>query len=336
MGLLRKRDLPRERTPAPEMAQAAEQASLGAVPAEPEHRGDAAAPGRSEKSSWGFAEGDELAPGRTVVTALGGGSRYEVVLAWDEHRYALLVAKALRPGHAGSRSALADLLAEADALAALQHPVLVRGFGADAGGEHPHLLIEHLEGWTLRRLIKRGGPLPAEQLLPLTLHVAAALHFMAGEGWVHLDVKPDNIVMGVPPRLIDLSVARPVRAAEEIASPIGTDAYMAPEQCDPRRFPGAIGPATDVFGLGATLFHAVAGRVPFAREEGDGRFPQLEHPHGDLPAGTPRPLADLLEGMLAFDPADRPTAAQVAMALEPLIAELPSRMVFSKRGISAR
>jgi serine/threonine protein kinase len=55
-------------------------------------------------------------------------------------------------------------------------------------GPYPHVLVEHLEGPTLRRLIRRGGPLPAQQVLPLALHVAAALHYMASEEMVHLDV----------------------------------------------------------------------------------------------------------------------------------------------------
>jgi serine/threonine protein kinase len=79
--------------------------------------------------------------------------------------------------------------------------VIVRGFDAMLDGPHPHVLIEHLEGSTLRQLIRRGGRAPLEQLLPLAAHVGAALHYMAQAEMVHLDVKPDNIVMGVPPRL---------------------------------------------------------------------------------------------------------------------------------------
>ena len=84
--------------------------------------------------------------------------------------------------------------------------------------------------------------------------MAAALHYMAAEGWVHLDLKPDNIVMGLPPRIIDLSLARTVAQAALVRDHIGTNAYMPPEQCLPD---GDIGPAADVWGLGATLYAAV-------------------------------------------------------------------------------
>jgi len=281
-----------------------------------------------ERPTWGLADGDEIAPGRSVLSRLGGGRRYEVFLVWDDHRLAVLVAKVLRPDQATDVSALRDLGREAEALARLSHPVIVRGFDAVTEGRLPHLLIEHLEGPTLRELIERDGTLATEQALPLGLHVASALHYVAAEGMVHLDVKPENVVMGAPPRLIDFSVARPVAGAERLRGPIGTDAYMAPEQCD--RAYGTPGPAADVFGLAATLHHAVGGTRPFPRREGE-RFPQTERDPEPLPRRVPRALADLLEAGLARAPADRPTAAEFAGALEPLVAQLPRRYVLGRR-----
>ena len=90
---------------------------------------------------------------------LGGGRRYEVYLVWDERLFALLVAKMLRPGLVGDPRALRDLAEEAEALERLAHPVILRGFDAVLDGPHPHVLVEHLEGPTLRRLIRRGGAL---------------------------------------------------------------------------------------------------------------------------------------------------------------------------------
>jgi eukaryotic-like serine/threonine-protein kinase len=176
-----------------------------------------------ERPTWGLEEGDAIAPGRTILRSLGGGQRYEVFLVWDDHRLAVLVAKLLRPGGATDSAALRELGREADLLARLAHPVVMRGFDVVREGRFPHLLIEHLEGPTLRELIDRHGALPLEQLLPLGLHVASALHYLAAEGVVHLDVKPDNVVMGAPPRLIDLSVARGLADAARLRRPVGTD-----------------------------------------------------------------------------------------------------------------
>ena len=293
-------------------------------------------------ASWGLEEGDELVPGRSVVKAIGGGNRYEVFLVWDEALFSLAVAKVLRPDQADSERALRDLGEEARALKRLSHPVLIRSFDAVLDGARPHLVVEHLEGPSLRRLLKRGGALELDQLLPLALHVAGALVYMHGQGFAHLDVKPDNIIMGVPPRLIDLSIARDFERAARSRGPIGTDAYMAPEQCgvdglDP------IGPAADVWGLGATLHHCIAGERPFPREHGAGksedpdvRFPQLHAAAGRLPDHLPDGLAELIAQTLERDPAARPAAGEVAERLEPIVAAAPSRLVFSRRGYRAR
>jgi len=290
-----------------------------------------------DRPSWAFEEGDAIAPGRTVLKRLGGGNRYEAVLVWDEHLFAIMVAKVLRPDQASDERALRELRREAQALERLRHPVIVRGFGSVLDGPHPHLLLEHLEGPTLRRVIKRGGPLHVQQVLPLALHVASALHYMAAERMVHLDVKPDNIVMGVPPRLIDLSIACDLDRAARLRGPLGTDSYMAPEQCV-EDAGGGIGPATDVFGLGATLFHALTGYKPFPRKRGARdsddpfvRFPQLRDPPLPLPDPLPAALDDLIARMLLPDPAARPPAAEVARELEPLVAALPRKLTFGRR-----
>lgn len=284
------------------------------------------AAGPRPRPTWGLREGDELAPGRTVLHRIGGGRRYETLLVWDEHRLAVLVAKVLRPDQAQVAAARADLEHEAALLERLAHPVVVRGFGAAVDGRFPHLVLEHLEGPTLAQLIQEHGALALEQLLPLGLHVASALHYLAAEGVLHLDVKPANVVMGVPPRLIDLSVARTLAEVAHVRSPLGTDAYMAPEQCEPD---GRIGPPADVFGLAATLHHAVSGAHPFAS---DGRrFPQLRTAPAALPRRTPPELTALLRAALDPEPASRPTAARFAAGLEPLVSALPRRMTLGRR-----
>ena len=285
--------------------------------------------------SWEFEEGDEIAPGRTVLKPIGGGSAYEVMLVWDDRLFSIMVAKVVRPSRLEDEGTMRGLQREAEALLNLAHPCLIRVFDAVLEAPYPHVLIEHLEGPTLRRLIKRDGPLPQEQLLPLALHVAAVLHYLAEEETVHLDVKPDNIVMGVPPRLIDLSVARPFERARRIEVPIGTDPYMAPEQCGTVEYRGMIGATTDVWGLGATLYQAVTGHVPFPRS-GEERFPQLHDEPRPTPDAVPEPLRELLLAMLTKDPAERPSAKDVATALEPLVASIPKLVRLGRGGARRR
>ena len=288
------------------------------------------------KASWELREGDEIAPGRSILKLLGGGNRYEAYLVWDERLFSPMVAKVVRPDQAEDEAALRGLRREAEALDALAHPVILRAFDAVLEPPHPHVLVEHLEGPTLRRLIRRSGPLPADQALPLALHVASALHYMAGEGWVHLDLKPDNLVMGIPPRVIDLSLARTSERAARLRGYVGTNAYAAPEQCAPD---GDVGPAADVWGLGATLYHAVAGRRPFPRpastEEGtdlETRFPQLVQDVRPWPKLVPSAFADAILSCLRRLPEERPSASELALVLQPLVAALPPRLLSERRG----
>src|ERR671914_2985311 len=198
---------------------------------------------------------DEIAPGLRTLRLLGGGLRYQAYIAHSEHLRALVVAKVVRDELAADPGVLAGLRGEARMLDRLAHPMLLRGFGAVLDGPRPHLVLELIEGPRLSTLIRRHG-VDLEQLLPLALNLCSVLHYLARERVVHLDVKPRNIIMGAEPRLIDLSIARSVDELALLRSPAGTDAYMAPEQCDPDRF-GEIGPPADVWGLGVTLHEAL-------------------------------------------------------------------------------
>ena len=272
-----------------------------------------------EKPSWAFAEGEEIAPGRHALELLGGGTLYEAYIANDDHLGALVVVKLLRPGLVRDPKALRAIHAEADMLAGLAHPYLVRSFGVDLDRGRPQLVLEHLEGLRLSTLLRRYG-LILEQLLPLALDLSSVLGYLAREGVVHLDVKPRNVVMGDRPRLIDLSVARRVDELDALTGPVGTDAYMAPEQCDPALF-GDIGPASDMWGLGVTLYEALTGSRPFERP--GVRFPQLFEVAPPLDARAPAPLKEAVTALLEPRPGDRPTADQLADVVQPLADELP-------------
>jgi eukaryotic-like serine/threonine-protein kinase len=269
--------------------------------------------------SWEFAEGDELAPGRHAVRLLGGGRRYEAYLAWDDHLRALVVAKVVRPDRASDPASLRGLESEARLLRRLGHPMLLRSFAAVLDGERPHLVLEHIEGPRLSTVIRRFGVI-LEQALPLALNVCSVLHYLGLEGVIHLDVKPRNIIMGGTPRLIDLSVARTREELRDLRDPIGTDAYMAPEQCDPGRF-ADLGPASDVWGLGVTLYEALARGRPFP--SGPDRFPQLTVEPRPLPDRFPDSLRAAVMSCLEWRPSDRPTAGELADTLEPLAGALP-------------
>jgi len=277
---------------------------------------------RSVKQDWNLEAGDEIAPGRHALKKLGGGYRYEAYLVWDEKLYSIVVAKVVRPNLVEDERALRGLKGEFELLWRLNHPVILRAFDAVLDGPRPHLALEHLEGPRLSTLVRKYGWLPPEQLLPLAMQLCSAVHYLSNERVCHLDIKPANIIMSGPPRLIDLSIARSVEHAARSGKGVGTDNYMSPEQCDPDRF-GPVGPASDIWGLGVTLYQAATGELPFTKSSSDERWPVLREEIKPFAREVPEQIATPLLACLQKSSPNRPTAAELHDEWEPLLAKLP-------------
>jgi serine/threonine protein kinase len=290
------------------------------------------------RGGWELDGGDEIAPGRFAVRPLGASRVHEVYAAWDDTILGVVAVKMLLPERVDDDRARAALIAEAATMRRLAHPSFPRIFDAVLDGPRPHLVLELVEGPRLSTLIRRQRRLGVEQAIPLVLQLASAVHYLASTGTVHLDVKPKNVLMAPPPRLIDLSVARSFAAARELTSPVGTDRYMAPEQC------GAgsahdIGPATDVWGVGATMHESLAGSRPFPdgdpSSDGAARFPQLAMAPRALPRDVPDPLGALVQACLEPRPGDRPTAAEIVHELDPLTEAVPPQPLLGRVRVRA-
>ncbi|WP_332641670.1 serine/threonine-protein kinase [Aeromicrobium sp.] len=269
--------------------------------------------------SWGLAGGDLIAPGLTAVKAIGGGTGYEAWIAFDERLHAPVVVKVVRPSQVDDEGAHGGLIREIEMLQRLNHPGIVRMFAYDVEYVRPHLVLENIDGPNLSSLIASEGHLQLHQLLPLALELSSALHYLSEEGVCHLDIKPSNIIMGAPAKLIDLSLAIPSKDAADLVHPLGTDEYMPPEQCKPGEL-GQVGHASDMWSFGATMFRAAAGYRAWER---DPRWRQLTDDPYPLPEFVPAPLADLIRDCLAHDPASRPLPHEVAARLEPMMELLP-------------
>ena len=156
---------------------------------------------------------------------------------------------------------------------------------------------------------------------------------MARRETIHLDVKPRNIIMGAPPRLIDLSIAKTFGDALRVDHSIGTDAYMSPEQCDPARL-GACRTARPTCGASVqrcsrrsrAIAHSRTATV--RRAQGVGRSSRLRRT--SCRRKVPVALAKPIMACLARDPAARPTADELAEMLEPMVAALPRRPVLNR------
>ena len=284
--------------------------------------------------NWNFEPGDTIVPGRRAASLLGGGRRYEAWATWNERLLWPTVVKILRPDFVDDPRARKMIAAEATALRRCEHPSFSRLFDAEVDGDRPFLELEFLDGPRLSTLIRSSGVLVPEQLFPLARQLASALHYLHTTGTVHLDVKPGNVIMGPIPRLIDLSVARSFEQIPSIDEEIGTDAYMAPEQCDLALF-GSIGPASDVWGLGVTLYEAASRQRPFPKGDreasGADRWPQLAIDAAPPPKNrVPPPVAQLIMSCLRRDPGARPTPLQLFDEFDSLATRFGVRPVLVK------
>lgn len=286
-----------------------------------------------DDGGWDLHEGDEIVPGRVAIHLLGSSRTHDVYAAWDETILGVVAVKLPRPGKLRDGAILQALEAEGAALQQLSHPSFPRCFDVRLDDDPPHLVLELVEGPRLSTVIRRQRLLGVEQVLPLMLQICSAIHYLSTRELLHLDVKPKNVIMAPPPRLIDLSIARSIEAAQGTIGPLGTDRYMAPEQCgtgDAHR----IGHATDVWGLGATIHEALTGRPPFPRGDPDGvgpaRFPQLSLDAEPLPRHVPDLLASIVTSALERRPEDRPNAAEIVRDLDPLAEMTPARPLLGR------
>jgi len=212
---------------------------------------------------------------------------------------------------------------EAEALARLDHPHLVRVHAADLDGPVPFLVQELLTGGSLAERLRTAGPLSPAEAARLVAALARAVDHAHAHGVLHRDLKPENVVFDErgEPRVVDFGVARRlgVRRLTQTGALVGTPAYMAPEQARGGKEDDV---RTDVYGLGAVLYAALTGRPPV--DAPGNVLAALERvlqadptPPRRLRPEVPAALERVCLRALAKRPAARPpTAAALADALE--------------------
>ena len=268
---------------------------------------------------WDLRRGHEIDKTLVVIGFLGMGSRYEVYRAWDRLLFCEVAVKVIRPHRVDDERAVAGFEREVTIGSRLAHPNLVRLVRWTASPPRPYLVMEYVSAPTVGHHLRETGAISVPEICLLGIRVACALHHMHANHLLHLDVKPDNVTMGDPPKLLDLSLARTFAGPMKLRHTMGTASYMAPEQCEH----GFATPQTDLFGLAATLYEGISTMQPFPqgndeskiREE---RFPQLTHEAPPLEEieNVPHALSVILMACLHKSPARRPRSAiEVALAL---------------------
>jgi serine/threonine protein kinase len=249
---------------------------------------------------------------------LGRGGMGVVWRAGDTLIERTVALKELRPPGGEEAAAFVErALREARNAGRLNHPgvVGVHDVISPTGDDDSvYIVMEYVEAPTLGDLIDREGPLPAPRVAAMGAGILDALTAAHAMGIVHRDIKPSNVLVGAGDRvkLTDFGIAL---AAEDTrltrSGVMGTHAYLAPEAFDN----GHIGPAADLWALGATLFHAVAGRPPFERDTTTATLRAIlfEDPP---PPPCPPPLAHVIAGLLTRSVDQRLTSDTAHRELE--------------------
>jgi len=214
----------------------------------------------------------------------------------------------------------AAFFVEARAAGMLQHPHIIATYDAGSEGPHNYIVMEYIDGDTLMPLCRKKGPrAPVDQVLEIAFKCAKGLEYAHSKGVLHRDIKPSNIMLtkdGVP-KIMDFSIAE-INSAQKTAMTgiVGSPMYMAPEQIRNEE----LGPTTDLYALGAVIYHLLAGEAPFYADDVKKLFmlikatpaPSLHLMRPELPVQ----ICEIVDRLLSKNPQDRyHTGGEVAVAL---------------------
>lgn len=267
-----------------------------------------------------------------VAAKLGEGATSEVFLARDEFRGIDVAIKRVRgglmPDSRESHFQRRFFAAEAALVGRLNHPNVVQIFDAVFDDEAPYLVMEYVNGVTLRRFCRADALLPLEQIVEAGFKCAKALGYVYRQGVIHRDVKPANVLAVMDgDALVDVKITDFGSAFNQTSDAtqvyrVGSLAYMSPEQLEG----DTLDCRADIYSLAAVLYHLIAGRPPFDAQRQTAIMNQIYHQQPaslrGLREGVSQRLDDLVLGALAKKRADRPADWDVfADALSSLITD---------------
>jgi serine/threonine-protein kinase len=263
-----------------------------------------------------------------LLDLIGHGGMGRVYLARDTRLGRQVALKILAPERMSNPRAIARFQREARVGAQLQHENLVRIYDFGESQGRYFLVMEYIEGKTIGALIFEQGPMPPATAARLTRQIALGLEHAHRKGLIHRDVNPYNILVtheGIA-KLADLGLAIDLAEEERVTregATVGTFDYVAPEQA---RHSHSADIRSDIYSLGCSLYHMIAGQVPFPSPS----LPEKLFAHqaleptplGEVIADIPDGLVEVVRRMMRKKPEERyATPLQVAQALEPFVEE---------------
>ncbi|MFF1445878.1 Stk1 family PASTA domain-containing Ser/Thr kinase [Streptomyces sp. NPDC058295] len=262
----------------------------------------------------------QLLDGRYRVEArIAVGGMATVYRAVDTRLDRVLALKVMHPALAADGAFVERFIREAKSVARLAHPNVVQVFDQGADGSYVYLAMEYIAGCTLRDVLRERGALQPRAALDILEPVLAALGAAHRAGFVHRDMKPENVLIGDDGRVkvADFGLVRSVDTVTSTTGAVlGTVAYLAPEQIEQ---PGAADPRVDVYACGVVLYEMLTGEKPH-----DGDSPAIvlyKHLHEDVPPpsalvpGMPFELDELVASATARTPDVRPYDAVALLGL---------------------
>lgn len=262
-----------------------------------------------------------------VATRIASGGTSTVYRGLDTRLDRPVALKVMDSRYAGDQQFLTRFQLEARSVARLKDPGLVAVYDQGIDGRHPFLVMELVEGGTLRELLSERGPMPPYAVAAVLRPVLGGLAAAHRAGLVHRDVKPENVLIsdGGEVKIVDFGLVRAVAAAGITSSSVilGTAAYLSPEQVRD----GDASPRSDVYALGIVAFELLTGQTPFSGDTALSVAYQRLGTDVPLPStvidGVPQQFDQLVGRATARDPAARfADAEEMGVRLDAIVDQL--------------